>query len=264
MRFVLLLAAFDAFAQAQQSPTPSAVDAPVNAVEVASGLDHPWGLAFLPDGSMLVTERSGQLLRIAADGKTRRPVSGVPRVRTGGQGGLLDVALSPSFDRDRLVYLSYAEPGDGGAGTAVARGTLNEAALDNVQVIWRQTPKVGGGNHWGSRLVFARDGTLFVTTGDRYSERERAQDVSTTLGKVVRINPDGSIPKDNPFVARSGARPRSGRTGTATFKGRRCILRRGSCGRSSTARAAATSSTRRRRAGTTAGPSSRTGSITRD
>jgi len=206
-QIALLFAAVDVYAQAQQSPTPSAVDAPVNVVEVASGLDHPWGLAFLPDGSMLVTERSGQLLRIAADGKTRRAVGGVPGVRTGGQAGLLDVALSPTFDRDRLVYLSFSESGSGGAGTAVARGTLNDAALDNVQVIWRQTPKVGGGNHWGSRLVFARDGTLFVTTGDRYSERERAQDLSTTLGKVVRIHPDGSIPKDNPFVARSGAKP---------------------------------------------------------
>ena len=196
-----------AHGQAQKSPTPAAADAPLDVVEVAAGLDHPWGLAFLPDGSMLVTERSGQLLRIAADGKTRRAVSGVPRVRTGGQAGLLGIALSPTFAKDRLVYLSFSEPGEGGAGTAVARGTLNDAALDNVQVIWRQTPKVGGNNHWGSRLVFARDGTLFVTTGDRYSERDRAQDLTTTLGKVVRINPDGSIPKDNPFVARAGGKP---------------------------------------------------------
>jgi glucose/arabinose dehydrogenase len=155
---------------------------------------------------MLVTERSGQLLLVEKDGKSRRPVSGVPKVRTGGQGGLLGIALSPNFAKDRLVYLSFSEPGDGGAGTAVAGGVLNDTALSGVEVIWRQSPKVGGGNHWGSRLVFARDGTLFVTTGDRYSERERAQDVSTTLGKVIRINPDGSIPKDNPFVGRAGAR----------------------------------------------------------
>jgi glucose/arabinose dehydrogenase len=199
--------AVSALAQAPQSPTPAIVDGPVKVVEVASGFDHPWGLAFLPDGRMLVTERAGSLLVVERDGKSRRPVSGVPKVRSGGQGGLLDVALSPTFAKDRLVYLSFSEAGEGGAGTAVARGTLNDAALSSVEVLWRQSPKVGGGNHWGSRLVFARDGTLFVTTGDRYSERERAQDLTTTLGKVIRINPDGSIPKDNPFVGRRDAKP---------------------------------------------------------
>jgi glucose/arabinose dehydrogenase len=206
--FILAFAtATAAHAQAPRSPSPPTVDGPLAVTEVASGLEHPWGLAFLPDGSMLVTERSGQLLRIAADGKTRRPVAGVPKVRTGGQGGLLGIALSPTFAQDSLVYLSFAEAGEGGAGTAVARGKLTDATLADVQVIWRQSPKVGGGNHWGSRLVFARDGTLFVTTGDRYGERERAQDVSTTIGKVVRINPDGTIPKDNPFVGRGNAKP---------------------------------------------------------
>ncbi|MCC6193449.1 MAG: PQQ-dependent sugar dehydrogenase [Burkholderiales bacterium] len=202
-----LALAFPVHAQTQRSPTPATIDGPLAVTEVASGFDHPWGLAFLPDGRMLVTERSGQLLLVDKDGKSRRPVSGVPKVRTGGQGGLLGIALSPSFARDRLVYLSFSEAGEGGAGTAVARGALNDAALTSVEVIWRQTPKVGGNNHWGSRLVFARDGSLFVTTGDRYSERERAQDLSTTLGKVIRINPDGSIPKDNPFVGRAGAKP---------------------------------------------------------
>ena len=204
---VLCALAVTAGAQAPRSPTPATVDGPLSVVEVARGLDHPWGLAFLPDGRMLVTERAGQLLLIERDGKARRPVSGVPRVRTGGQGGLLGIALSPTFAKDRLVYLSFSEAGVGGAGTAVARGTLNDAALANVEVIWRQSPRASGPNHWGSRLVFARDGTLFVTTGDRYSERERAQDVSTTLGKVIRINPDGSIPKDNPFVGRANAKP---------------------------------------------------------
>lgn len=208
--------AMHAFAQAPQSPTPPTVDGPLKVVELASGFDHPWGLAFLPDGRMLVTERSGKLLLVGPDGGSRRPVSGVPRVRTGGQAGLLGIALSPTFAQDRLVYLSFSEPGAGGSGTAVARGKLsdtssrgtpNDAALSNVEVIWRQSPKVGGSNHWGSRLVFARDGTLFVTTGDRYSERERAQDLTTTLGKVVRINPDGSIPKGNPFAGRGDAKP---------------------------------------------------------
>jgi aldose sugar dehydrogenase len=196
-----------AHAQAPRSPTPATVDGPLVVTEVARGLEHPWGLAFLPDGRMLVTERPGRLVLLERDGKTRRTLGGVPAVRAGGQGGLLGIALSPTFDRDRLVYLSFSEAGEGGAGTAVARGRLGDAALENVEVIWRQTPKVGGGNHWGSRLVFARDGTLYVTTGDRYSERARAQDLATTLGKVIRINADGSIPRDNPFVGRAGARP---------------------------------------------------------
>ncbi len=196
-----------AAAQAPRSPTPAIVDGPLVVTEVARGLEHPWGLAFLPDGRMLVTERPGRLVLLERDGKSRRTLTGVPAVRAGGQGGLLGIALSPTFDRDRLVYLSFSEAGEGGAGTAVARGRLTDTALENVEVIWRQVPKVGGGNHWGSRLVFARDGTLYVTTGDRYSERERAQDLAATLGKVIRINPDGSIPRDNPFVGRAGARP---------------------------------------------------------
>ena len=118
-----------------------------------------------------------------------------------------DVALSPAFAQDRLVYLSFSEPGEGGAGTAVARGRLGPRGLEDTQVIWRQQPKVEGPNHWGSRLVFRPDGTLFVTLGERFAYRERAQDLSTTLGKIVRINPDGSIPRDNPFVGRRGALP---------------------------------------------------------
>ncbi len=196
-----------AWAQAPRSPTPAAIAAPVRAVEVAKGLEHPWGLAFLPDGRMLVTERGGRLRIADKDGKLSPPLAGVPAVFARGQGGLLDVAVSPSFATDRLVYLSYAEPGEGGAGTAVARGRLDESGLANLQVIWRQVPKVDGPNHWGSRLTFARDGSLYVTTGDRYTERARAQDLTTTIGKVVRIQADGSIPADNPFVKRDGARP---------------------------------------------------------
>jgi glucose/arabinose dehydrogenase len=199
--------AVPALAQAPRSPTPQPVEAPIRATTVAEGLEHPWGLAFLPDGRMLVTERPGRLRIVERDGRISEPLGGVPEVFARGQGGLLDVALSPNFAQDRLVYLSYAEPGEGGAGTAVARGQLTDNALQNVEVIWRQVPKVSGPNHWGSRLVFARDGTLFITTGDRFEYRELAQDLSTTIGKVVRINADGSIPQDNPFVGREGVRP---------------------------------------------------------
>jgi glucose/arabinose dehydrogenase len=195
-------------AEAPRSPTPAPVSAPVRVQTVAGGLEHPWGLAFLPDGRMLVTERPGRLRIVGRDGRLSEPLAGVPQVAARGQGGLLDVALDPRFADNRLVYLSYAEPGEGGtAGTAAARGRLGEGRLEDVRVIYRQQPKVGGGNHFGSRLVFARDGTLFVTQGDRYAYRERAQDLSVGFGKIVRINADGSVPRDNPFVGRAGAQP---------------------------------------------------------
>jgi aldose sugar dehydrogenase len=192
--------------EAPRSPTPAPLKLAARVVDVARGLERPWGLAFLPDGRLLVTERPGRL-RIVTGGGLSAPLAGVPAVFARGQGGLLDVALSPSFAQDRLVYLSFAEPGEGGAGTAVARGRLGPGGLEGTQVIWRQQPKVEGPNHWGSRLVFRPDGTLFVTLGERFAYRERAQDLSTTLGKVVRVNPDGSIPRDNPFVGRAGVRP---------------------------------------------------------
>ena len=195
-------------AQAPRSPTPPPANGAFNVGTVAKGLEHPWSLAFLPDGRMLVTERPGRLRLAGRDGKLSEPLDGVPRVYASGQGGLLDVALSPAFNKDRLVYLSFAEPGEGGAGTAVARGRLGEAGLENVQVIWRQQPKVSSPNHWGSRIVFRPDGTLFVTLGDRFNYSDSAQDLSTTIGKIVRINPDGSPPKDNPFVGRAGATAR--------------------------------------------------------
>lgn len=193
--------------QAPRSPTPAPLSGIVRVETVARGLERPWALAFLPDGRMLVTERPGRLRRVERDGRASEPLSGVPQVFAQGQGGLLDVALSPGFAQDRLVYLSFAEPGEGGAGTAVARGRLGERGLEDTQVIWRQQPKVSGANHWGSRLVFRPDGTLFVTLGDRFAYRDRAQDLSVTLGKIVRINADGSVPRDNPFVGRDGARP---------------------------------------------------------
>jgi aldose sugar dehydrogenase len=194
-------------AQAPRSPTPASVKGVVDVQTIARGLEHPWSLAFLPDKRMLVTERPGRLRVVELDGRVSEPLTGVPQVYASGQGGLLDVVLSPAFDKDRLVYLSFAESGEGGAGTAVAHGRLGERGLENTQVIWRQQPKVSGSNHWGSRIVFRPDGTLFVTLGERFYHSERAQDLSTTIGKVVRINPDGSAPPDNPFVNRAGVRP---------------------------------------------------------
>jgi glucose/arabinose dehydrogenase len=192
---------------APRSPTPAPVEGVVRVETVARGLEHPWALTFLPDGRMLVTERPGRLRIVERDGRLSEPLGGVPQVHARGQGGLLDVALDPRFAENRLVYLSYAEPGSGGAGTAVARGRLGDGRLEDVRVIYRQEPKVQGGGHYGSRLVFGRDGTLFVTQGDRMNYRERAQDLSMGMGKIVRINSDGSVPRDNPFVGRAGARP---------------------------------------------------------
>lgn len=176
-------------------------------VTLTDDLEHPWGLAFLPDGRMLVTERPGRLRVVDKDGTLSGPLSGVPNVAADGQGGLLDVALAPDFAQSRSIFLSYAEPGAGGSGTTVARARLadNASGLENVQVIFRQEPKVTGGAHFGSRIVFARDGNVFITTGDRQN-RPFVQDLSKLQGKVIRLRPDGSIPRDNPFVNRQGAR----------------------------------------------------------
>ena len=178
---------------------------------VVTGLEHPWALAFLPDRKgMLVTERPGNLRLVTADGKLSAPLNGVPTVWAKGQGGLLDVALSPDFKQDRMVYLSYAEGGGEGnkAGTAVGRGRLSEGmtALKDFQVILRQEPKLSVGNHFGSRLVFDRNGYLFVTLGEN-NDRPTAQDLDKLQGKVVRIYPDGTVPKDNPFVGQANVRP---------------------------------------------------------
>lgn len=178
---------------------------------IAKGLEHPWSVAFLPDRQgMLVTERPGNLRLVSIQGKLSAPISGVPKVWAKGQGGLLDVVLSPDFRQDRLVYLSYAEGGGQGdkAGTAVGRGRLSEdlTSLKDFTVIFRQEPKLSVGNHFGSRLVFDRDGYLFITLGEN-NDRPTAQDLDKLQGKVVRIYPDGKIPDDNPFVGQSGVRP---------------------------------------------------------
>ena len=179
-------------------------------VTVASGLQNPWGLAFLPDGRMLVTERPGRMRLVTIDGKLAAPLQGLPKVEAAGQGGLLDVALDPKFADNALVYWSYSEPdpqGGRGNSTAVARGRLAGDRLDDVKVIFRQAPKVASNAHFGSRLVFARDGRLFVTLGDRFSRRDDAQLLGNHHGKIVRIESDGRVPSDNPFVGRSGALP---------------------------------------------------------
>jgi glucose/arabinose dehydrogenase len=179
---------------------------PVRVVTVASGLENPWGVAFLPDGRMLVTERPGRLRALGRDGALSAPLAGLPEVFARGQGGLLDIALDPRHAENGLVYFSFAEAGDRGAGTAVARARLGEAGLEDVRVIFRQEPKVSGNNHFGSRLVFGREGNLFVTLGERFLF-DPAQDPSNHLGKVVRIQPDGGVPRDNPFVGRPGVKP---------------------------------------------------------
>lgn len=193
---------------AQKSPTPSANTPGVRAETFASGLVRPWALAFMPDGRLLVTERPGRLRIVGKDGALSPPVTGLPAVSAEGQGGLLDVALDPQFATTQMIYWSFSEPGPNGtAGTSVARGKLVGNALQNVQVIYAQRPKVVSGGHYGSRLVFDRAGYLFITQGDRQRFRDSAQSLTAGLGKVVRIFPDGRIPPDNPFVGKPNAQP---------------------------------------------------------
>ncbi len=175
-------------------------------VTLVRGLEHPWGLAFLPDGDMLVTERPGRLLHVDARTLTPRGVRGLPPIATVGQGGLLDVTLHPDFTSNRLIYFSFAGAGDDGAGTEVARARLDGDSLKDVQIIFRALPKSGGGRHFGSRLLFDADGYLLITLGDR-GDRPRAQDTGDHAGSIIRINDDGSVPDDNPFAKTPGARP---------------------------------------------------------
>ena len=224
-RFACLLAAVLCVAACspQKSPAPRAqAVAPGSAAgqqypstfgtlvvnELATGLEYPWALAFLPDGRMLVTEKPGRLLLLGADGTFVAAIAGLPKIFVEGQSGLLDVALSPDFAREPWVYLSLAEPNLRGnlAGTAVARGRLVEHALRDVEVIYRQEPKLSSGTHVGSRLVFDDAGRLFVTQGEN-NKRETAQELDKLQGKLVRLDADGSVPADNPFVGRDGVRP---------------------------------------------------------
>jgi aldose sugar dehydrogenase len=165
---------------------------------VVNGLDQPWSVEFLPDGRILITEKSGRL-RIVKDGKLSAPVKGLPKIIDKGQGGLLDVALDPDYKNNQIIYLSYSAKGEGGIGTEVIKGKLVGNELIDSKVIFKLSPKSNTAHHFGSRLLFAKDGTFFITLGDR-GDKQRAQDISDHAGSLIRINKDGSIPKDNPFV----------------------------------------------------------------
>ncbi|HYI31032.1 MAG TPA: PQQ-dependent sugar dehydrogenase [Bradyrhizobium sp.] len=177
---------------------------------MASGLAHPWSLAFLPDGRMLVTERPGRMRIVTLEGQISPPLKGVPEVMASGQGGLLDVVTDKAYAQNKTIYFCYAErSGSGGGRTAVARAKLNDGLgkLDDVKVIFRQEGPLSSGNHYGCRIAQAGDGNLFITLGDHFSYRDEAQNLGNHLGKLIRIAPDGSVPSDNPFVGRDGAKP---------------------------------------------------------
>jgi glucose/arabinose dehydrogenase len=182
----------------------------LNVETIARGLERPWALAFLPEGKMLVTERPGRLRIVTRDGQISPPVSGVPQVRASGQGGLHDVVLDRDFASNRTIYFCYAEPASGGGRTAMARARLTDgeaARLDDVKVIFRQEGPLSSGNHYGCRIVQGRDGNLWLTMGDHFTYRDEAQNLANHLGKIVRVTPDGAVPRDNPFVGRKDAKP---------------------------------------------------------
>ncbi|MDP1913852.1 PQQ-dependent sugar dehydrogenase [Brevundimonas sp.] len=211
-----------AFAGQTRAPGVRTVTAMAHTV-VASGLEEPWGLALLPDGRWLVTERPGRLRIITPQGAVGEPIAGLPAVDPRGQGGLLDVVIGPGFGQDRMIYWSYAEPRDGGNGTAVARGRLSDdgVRVESVQVIFHAMPTYDGVLHYGSSLAFARDGKLFITLGERSDApmRPQAQDLGSHMGKTIRINADGSVPADNPFVGRAGALPEIWSSGHRNVQG---------------------------------------------
>ncbi|WP_411273707.1 PQQ-dependent sugar dehydrogenase [Daejeonella sp.] len=219
-----------AYAQEPPSKLPDMVQTKTGMIKVEklASLSEPWGMAWLPDGRLLVTEKPGRL-RIYSEGKLSEPIKGLPKIEYHGQGGLLDVEIDPDFATNGFIYISYSEAAkvqpnvtrDVGdprlgkfndhtdavlKGAAVARGKLEGNEIKNMEVIWQQLPKTIGRGHFGGRLVFATDGKLFITSSDR-QRLEPAQDLSTNIGKILRINPDGSIPKDNPFINRKGVRP---------------------------------------------------------
>ena len=212
MRFLLLLSAVltaVAIARAADAVYPSSAGN-LAVQTVATGLANPWSLAFLPDGRMLVTERAGRMRLVAPNGQLSAPLANVPKVFAAGQGGLLDVILDREFAQSRTIYFSYSEPFNGGGRTALARARLDDGEvprLTDVKVIYRQYGPPSRGNHFGSRIVQAKDGTLFVTNGEHFTDRDMAQTLDNDLGKIVRITTDGTPPPDNPFTNKPGTRP---------------------------------------------------------
>jgi glucose/arabinose dehydrogenase len=202
---VVALASVPATAQVIRS---SAGDVAVTTV--ARGLDHPWAIAFLPNGRMLVTERPGRMRIVAADGTLSPPLAGVPKVFASGQGGLHDVVLDRGYAQNHTIYFCYAEPVDRGGRTALSRARLTDEGtprLDDVKVIFRQEGPLSSGNHFGCRIVQSVDDSLFMTAGEHFTTRDQAQNVANHLGKIIHIRPDGSVPADNPFLGRAGAKP---------------------------------------------------------
>lgn len=200
LKISLLVIAFSITMLVVKTSAAKTIKTQTNTIKIdilTDKLVFPWALAFLPDGAMLITERSGKL-RIFKDGHLSSPLSGLPKVRAKGQGGLLDVAVDPDFDKNHYIYVTFSEPGDGGGGTAVARSELHGDTLKNTKIIYRQNIKSRTTRHYGSRIAFPPDGTLFISHGDR-GDRPRAQDPFDHAGSLIRINKDGSVPIDNPF-----------------------------------------------------------------
>jgi glucose/arabinose dehydrogenase len=215
MRALLVLIAWVCSASAQ---TLRSDEHSFRLVRVVEGLEQPWSLAFLPDGRILVTEKAGRL-RVVRDGRLEpQPIEGLPRVTVHGQGGLHDVALHPQFEKNRFLYLAYAARGDDGVGTELARGRLNANRLEEVQVLFRQSPKGRAGQHFGGRIVFDRAGLLYLTLGDR-GERDRAQDPADHAGSVIRLHDDGRVPNDNPFAGKPGWKPEKFTLGNRNMQG---------------------------------------------
>jgi glucose/arabinose dehydrogenase len=216
MKPIAVLAVSSAMAALLASSPAAAQDVfkssagPLKVETVARGLVHPWALAFLPDGRILVTERPGRMRIVTRDGRLSPPLAGVPKVFASGQGGLLDVALDRDFGRNRTVYFSFAEPFEGGGRTALARARLDAGEtpqLTDVKVIYRQHGPPSHGNHFGGRIAIDNGGRLFVSNGEHFGDRDMAQTLDNDLGKIVRIMPDGTAPRDNPFVGKAGVRP---------------------------------------------------------
>ena len=220
LSLALLVLAFwaPAAAQAQESIVQSEKHA-FRVVTLLTGLEHPWSMAFLPDGRMLVTERAGRLRLVSRDFRLDpKPVEGLPEIVSRGQGGLFDVALHPDYAGNGWVYWAYNAPGPGGWGTALARGKLQGRRMTQVQVLFSMTPKTRSGQHFGGRIVFDRSGMVYLTLGDR-GDMDRAQLLNDHAGSVIRLHDDGRVPADNPFVRRAGAKPEKWTLGNRNMQG---------------------------------------------